>query len=75
MSNDLIKRSEKFAKKCHSGQKQATGRPYFEHPKKVVELLKRWNQTNEEVISAAYLHDVVEDCNIKLSEIRKKFGN
>jgi len=70
---NLIKEAEIFAKKAHEGQKQVTGKPYFEHPKKVVEYLKKWNQ-DEGVISAGYLHDVVEDCNTSLEEIKKKFG-
>lgn len=65
--------AEEFAKKAHEGQKQATGEPYFEHPKAVAELLKKWKQ-NEEVISAGYLHDVVEDCNVSLEELKEKFG-
>lgn len=69
----LIKRAFLFAKKCHKGQKQATGKPYFEHPKKVAQLLKKW-KLGEEVIAAGLLHDVVEDCNISLKELEKKFG-
>ena len=30
--------------------------------------------TNKDVIIAAYLHDVVEDCGVSLSEIRRLFG-
>lgn len=70
---NLIRQAEEFAKRHHQSQKQATGKPYFEHPKEVAKLLKNWNQ-DEEVIASGYLHDVVEDCNVSLAEIKNKFG-
>ena len=69
----LVFLAEKFAKKAHEGQRQVTGKPYFEHPKEVARLLKNLGQ-DEEVISAGYLHDVVEDCGISLKEVKIKFG-
>ncbi len=68
-----IKQAYEFAKKAHEGQKQACGKPYFEHVEKVAKLLKKWNQ-DEEVICAGFLHDVVEDCDVSLEEIKEKFG-
>jgi GTP pyrophosphokinase len=73
MVKDLIKKAEKFAKQSHKGQKKVNGKPYFEHPKKVAELLKKWKQ-EDEVIVAGYLHDVVEDSEMSLNELKKKFG-
>ena len=70
---EIIIAAESLARKAHKGQKQVTGKPYFEHPLEVSIILRSWNQ-DEEVISAGYLHDVVEDCNIPLAEIKKMFG-
>jgi len=70
---DILYEAEQFAKKAHHKQKQITGKPYFEHPKKVAILLKNWEQ-EDGVIMAGYLHDVVEDCNISLDKIEKLFG-
>ena len=70
---DLIKEIERFTRKAHKGQRQATGKPYIQHPLEVASLLKKWKQ-EDEVISAGILHDTVEDCDISLSEIKKKFG-
>lgn len=70
----LSAKAEEFSRKNHEGQKQATGKPYFEHPLEVARLLKSWNQ-DEEVVATGYLHDVVEDCNIPLTQIEKEFGN
>lgn len=69
----LIIKAKEFAKKAHKGQKQATGRSYFEHPLKVAEFLKKWKQ-DDEVICAGLLHDTVEDCNIPLKQLKKSFG-
>jgi len=70
---EVVLEAEQLARKAHEGQKQATGKPYFEHPQEVARLLGLWGQ-DEEVICAGYLHDVVEDCNILLKEIKEKFG-
>lgn len=70
---EIIKRAEQFARKAHKGQKQATGKPYVEHPMGVAFLLKKWGQ-DAEVICAGLLHDIVEDCSIPLKGIEKKFG-
>jgi (p)ppGpp synthase/HD superfamily hydrolase len=70
---DIIQEAQNLAKKFHKGQKQANKDPYFEHTQKVASLLKKWKQDNE-VIAAGYLHDVVEDTNVKLSHIKQKFG-
>ena len=68
-----IKEAEKFAKKVHKDQKQITGKPYVDHPIKVASLLKKWKQ-DDEIIIVGLLHDVVEDCDVPLIEIRKRFG-
>ncbi len=68
-----IKEAEKFAREVHKGQKQVTGKPYVDHPIKVASLLKKWKQ-DDEIIIVGLLHDVVEDCDVPLKEIRKKFG-
>jgi len=70
---EFLKNAEQLARRAHEGQKQVSGKPYFEHPKEVVNILKQWNQ-DDEVIAAGYLHDVVEDCEISLKEIEKEFG-
>lgn len=71
---NIIEKAKALATKLHKNQKRKNGRPYIEHPREVAEILKKWNQDNE-VIAAGWLHDVVEDCNITLNEIKEKFGN
>ena len=60
---DLIKRAERFARVCHSGQcrKGAAKEPYTIHLEEVSSLVEAWGGS-EEAIAAAWLHDTVEDC-------------
>lgn len=43
--------------------------PYIEHPLRVALRLIRWGVTDPELIAAALLHDVVEDCADELLQI------
>lgn len=69
----LVKKAEAFARKVHRGQKQATGKPYFNHLLDVASLLKKWKQ-DDEVICAGLLHDAVEDSDVSLRDIEIEFG-
>lgn len=58
---NLTDRALAFARAAHGEQKRKyTGNPYIEHPIRVAQLVKEAGGT-EEMIAAAYLHDVVED--------------
>jgi (p)ppGpp synthase/HD superfamily hydrolase len=54
-----------IAKTAHSGQKDKAGNPYIEHPLRVMENL----ETTEEKI-VGVLHDIVEDTQITLDNLR-----
>ncbi len=63
-----------FARKAHGEQmRKFTEEPYIEHPKRVAEIVRSVPHTPE-MISAAYLHDVVEDTPVEIEEIQQKFG-
>jgi len=68
----LIEKAYFFAEKAHRGQMKGK-KPFFDHPATVGYLLAKWKQDSN-TISAGLLHDTIEDCGIKLSEIKKKFG-
>ncbi|MDD6323076.1 MAG: bifunctional (p)ppGpp synthetase/guanosine-3',5'-bis(diphosphate) 3'-pyrophosphohydrolase [Bacilli bacterium] len=70
---EIIDKAYKFAYKSHYGQKRLTGEEYIIHPLNVAYILTRIN-ADYETISAALLHDVVEDCNVSIDEIESKFG-
>lgn len=63
-----------FARDAHREQKRKyTDEPYIEHPKRVAEMVKTVPHS-EEMICAAYLHDVVEDTPVSIQDIQRKFG-
>jgi (p)ppGpp synthase/HD superfamily hydrolase len=63
------------ATEAHAGQIRngAGGIPYIEHPKAVAELLAEHGWPDE-VLAAALLHDVVEDSDRTVGDIREQFG-
>lgn len=68
-----LKRAYKYAADKHEGITRGTGEPYIFHPLRVAKLVTEWGFESD-VIIAALLHDVVEDCNISLCEIEELFG-
>lgn len=71
----MINEAIEFATKAHKGQyRKGTRRPYIVHPIEVGNIVS--SMTNdEEVISAAILHDTIEDCmNITEEILSEKFG-
>lgn len=59
---NMIDRATEFAAKAHEGQfRKGTRRPYIVHPIEVKEIVSKMTR-DEEVISAAVLHDTIEDC-------------
>jgi len=60
-SNNIVDKAEETMKFAHIGQTRWDGSPYEEHPKRVVDILKNWGTTDENILAAAFLHDVLED--------------
>jgi len=72
---ELIASAKEFATECHKGQtRKFNGDPYINHPKSVSELVEEFGGSPE-MIAAAWLHDVAEDCGVKISKIAEKFGD
>ena len=64
----------KFATRAHGNQQRKyTEEAYVEHLKRVAETVKTVPHTPE-MVSAAYLHDVVEDTPVTIEEVREIFG-
>lgn len=63
-----------FATKAHEGQyRKGTQTPYILHPLETAAIVATLTN-DEEVISAALLHDVIEDTAVTGEEIREAFG-
>lgn len=69
-------RARLFATDKHSrGQpRKYTFEPYITHPRNVVGIV-RTVPHSEEMLAAAWLHDVVEDCGVKGADIWNLFGS
>ena len=72
----LVRAALEKARAAHEGQVRngSGGMPYVEHPIAVAALLDEHGY-GEEVLAAALLHDVVEDSETTLEELRELFGN
>ena len=69
-----LKSAYEYAARKHAGVFRESGEPYINHPLRTARLLAEWGFESD-VIMAAMLHDVVEDCDTPLSEIREQFGS
>lgn len=71
----LVKDALEVARRAHAGQlrRGSDGLPYIDHPLAVAELLVK-HRFGDEVLAAALLHDVVENSEIEIDEIRERFG-
>lgn len=63
-----------FATEAHGSQlRKYTGEPYIVHPVAVARIVRTVPHTDA-MIAAAYLHDVVEDTPVTVSDISARFG-
>ena len=72
-SEALLNRAYVYAMKAHGNQKRASGDLYFSHPLEVAAILTEL-KLDDATISAALLHDVIEDTDVTRDEIDQKFG-
>lgn len=71
---DLIIAAAQFANSCHAGQKRKyTNRPYITHPGRVAARTTILSFATPAIVAAAWLHDVIEDCGVKLADIQMAF--
>ncbi|MFA6475614.1 MAG: RelA/SpoT family protein [Patescibacteria group bacterium] len=71
---DLLERAFDFAEKAHEGQMRKSGAPYFDHPKATAYKLATFGM-DDKTIAAGLLHDVPEDTERTLKDIKKAFGS
>jgi len=68
-----VNKAYDFACEAHSGQYRSSGDPYVSHPVAVASILSTLRM-DEDSLSAAMLHDVMEDTGIPKTVIEKKFN-
>ncbi|HEX7812258.1 MAG TPA: bifunctional (p)ppGpp synthetase/guanosine-3',5'-bis(diphosphate) 3'-pyrophosphohydrolase [Burkholderiales bacterium] len=62
-----------FSETAHQGQFRKSGDPYISHPIAVAKILTQWH-LDSQALTAALLHDVMEDTAVTKNEISDKFG-
>ncbi len=70
---DYIYTAYQFAKKAHKKQLRSSGKPYISHPLSVATILAEMRMDTQS-ITAAILHDVIEDTDITRQMLSEKFG-
>ena len=75
--NDMerIRKAFVFACEAHCKQKRKSGEPYIIHPIAVARIIAEELELTADAIIAAFLHDVVEDTDYTIEDIRNEFGS
>ena len=73
VDRSLLGRAFRFAAAAHDGQQRRSGEDFIHHPYGVALILASL-KLDEETIAAALLHDVVEDTETTLDEVKEEFG-
>ena len=71
---DIITRAFNMAKEAHKGARRRSGEPYIMHPLAVARIVSKEIGLGSTSISAALLHDVVEDTDYSVEDIKALFG-
>ena len=74
MLNDPLNAVKTFALEQHAEQEYGEGRKYQYHLEKVEEVLRRFGEKDFDMLAAAWLHDVMEDCGIARDTLELGFG-
>ena len=74
MDTSFLDRAIVFAVQAHTGtERRGKGFPYIVHPMEAMAIVATMT-SDQELLAAAALHDVVEDTDVTLDEIRDQFG-
>ncbi|MBR2638333.1 MAG: bifunctional (p)ppGpp synthetase/guanosine-3',5'-bis(diphosphate) 3'-pyrophosphohydrolase [Bacteroidaceae bacterium] len=72
---ELITKAFNFARQAHKGVRRNSGEPYIMHPLAVARIVCAEIGLGSTSICAALLHDVVEDTDYTVEDIRNLFGD
>ena len=70
---EVIDKAFAVAKECHGDQRRRSGEPYIIHPIAVADILVDLGMDWQSIV-AALLHDVVEDTEYTLEQLKEEFG-
>ena len=70
-----IRAAFELAREAHAEQKRKSGEPYIIHPIAVATIVAEELKLGANPVIAAFLHDVVEDTDYTMDDIRQRFGD
>ena len=72
---ELVKNAEFLAKKKHAGHLRKDGSTFSKHLEDVVNRLKSLGVIDEELLSAGWLHEIIEETDLSFDNLYEQFGN
>jgi len=70
----LVRKAYEFSNNAHAGQMRMSGEPYVKHCLEVAFILAEQHMDST-TLAAGLIHDVVEDTEITIEQIRSEFGD
>jgi len=74
MDEDLVRHAFEFSLKAHKNDMRASGEPFFNHPYEVAMIVAQEIPLDDISVASALLHDVAEDTEYEIKDIRAEFG-
>jgi len=74
VDTELVTRAFRFAAAAHEGQQRHSGSDFIEHPVGAARICAQL-RLDEQTLAAALLHDVVEDTEMSIEDVRAEFGD
>ena len=75
VNEDLIRRAFEFSIEAHKNDIRASGDPFFNHPYEVAMVVAKEVPLDDVSVASALMHDVVEDTDYEIKDIRQEFGD
>ncbi len=75
VDENLIRRAFEFGFNAHRFDKRASGEPFFDHPYEVANIVAKEIPLDDVSVAAALMHDVAEDTEYQIQDIRAEFGD
>jgi GTP diphosphokinase / guanosine-3',5'-bis(diphosphate) 3'-diphosphatase len=75
MDENLIRRAFEFGFNAHRHDIRASGEPFFDHPYEVAKIVAKEIPLDDVSVAAALMHDVAEDTEYTIKDIREEFGD
>ncbi len=75
MDESLIRRAFEFGFNAHRHDIRASGEPFFDHPYEVAKIVAKEIPLDDVSVASALLHDVAEDTEYTVKDIREEFGD